>query len=127
MYAYINHVVAVVDDFYHLLHVSVMLWNSDESAEASYTVIYMYYVVAHLKFLQFFQRECNFSSSCAVTTELVFMETVENLMVCEEAYFQGAVGESCVQGLGDRGEVDGGVRFCFKDGFQPIRLLLGVC
>ena len=59
----------------------------------------MYDEVARLHFLQFLHRQCHLSGPCSVRLEVVFMETVEYLVVRKEAQTEVGVGESLVQSV----------------------------
>ena len=58
----------------------------------------MYHIVARLKHIQLLQRKRNFSASGLVTAQVVFMETVEYLMIGKNTAMQRMVDESFVQG-----------------------------
>ena len=51
--AHQEQVVVGVDEFYHLLHASVD-FSADKSAEASYSVVDVYHIVARLDLSQLF-------------------------------------------------------------------------
>ena len=46
-------------------------------------MVYMYHIVSRFKLIKFLQRKRNFSAACLVAAEIVFVETVEYLMVSE--------------------------------------------
>ena len=46
-------------------------------------MVNMYHIVSRFKLIQLLKRKCNFSAACLVASEIVFMETVEYLMVGE--------------------------------------------
>ena len=70
----------------------------------SYAMVNVYHIVAHLKLAYLLQCECHLSAARLVALEVVFMETVEYLVVCKEAHLHVVVGKSLVQGFLDGGE-----------------------
>ncbi len=98
MYRHIYGVAVLILYFYHLL-ITVALRHSYQSAETSYAVVYMHYVVTRFKLAYLFERKSHFSASCPVGAKVVFMEAIEYLMVCEEAYPQVVVGKALMQCL----------------------------
>ena len=104
MDAYVHLVVVGINDTYHLLillRVGRMLGiddrHSDESCKLTDTQIHMYDVVARFHLLQFLHRQRHLTVARRIGAEVILMETVENLMVGEEAQFQGIIGKTLMQ------------------------------
>ena len=95
---------AVVDYLNHLL-VAVALWHAYQTTEFADAMIYMDHEIAYFKLLNLFQRERDFAAAGLVGTQTVFMETVEYLVVGEDAESQVVVDKSLVDGFFYRGEV----------------------
>ena len=132
----IDDVIVLVDNLDHLLHgrgggrggngSGAVDGHADEASEAADAVIHMDDVVAHFKLLQFLQRESHLSRTSTVAAEVVFVEAVEDLMVCEEADLQVVVGEACVQSLVNWDEMQLR-RLLLEDGSQAVGLLPRIC
>ena len=82
-------------------------------------------VVADLDGVQLFQRHGKFAGTRAVALERVLVETVENLVVGEDAHPCLMVDKTLVERAGDGREGDV-VAAVFEDGPQAGNLLLGV-
>ena len=119
-----DDVVAGVYELYHLLRTSGHV-RAHQAAEAAHAVVYMHYVVAHLYLPQLLEGEGEFSAARPLGAQVVFVETVENLMVGEEAGAGQAVGESLVEGAqhGSEGYV---VPALGEYGAQAVALCRGV-
>ena len=91
----------------HLL-IAVTLRHAHQSAKASDAMIYMNHIVAWLKLLDFLQRQCHLAASGLVRTEVILMETVENLVVSKYAELAVGVHKTSVEGLLDglKGDAD---------------------
>ena len=74
----------LIGDLDHLL-VTIALGHPHKSTELADTVIHMYHIVTNLKLLDLLQRECHLTTACLVALEIILMETVENLMIGENA------------------------------------------
>ena len=98
MYRHIHDVATLIDDADGLL-IGVSHRHTHESAELSYSEVHMHYVVAGCHLLQFLHGESHLSCACGVAPQTVLVETVEYLVVGEEAYFQRIVGKALVEGL----------------------------
>ena len=118
----IDDIVVVKGDLDHLLHATIGLRHADETAEAADAVVNVDHVVTHLELLQFLQRECHLARAGAVAAEVVLVEAVEDLMVCEEADLQVIISKSRVQGLVHGDELHIGC-LLLEDGLQAVGLL----
>ena len=98
VYRHEDDVVVLVDELYHLLHLSVHV-GAKQSAEFSHSVVHVHYVVAHLYLVQLFQREGELARAGTVALEAVFVETVENLVVGKDAHALVVIYEAFVQGV----------------------------
>ena len=96
-----------------------------QAAEAPHAVVHVHHIVAHLNLVEFLERQCQFAAASAVAFEVVFVETVENLMVGEYAQLQVVVHEALVDGFQHRGESDV-VAAVVEDGFEAFNLLAAV-
>ena len=100
---YVDAVALLVENLYHLLvslfPSSIGDRHADETAEFSYTVIDMHHKITNLKLLDLLKREGHLSTAGLVALKIVFVETVENLVVGEDADFEVVVGEAVVEGL----------------------------
>ena len=106
MYGHVDHVAPLVDDAYHLL-VTVFRRHTHQSAKLPYAEVYVHHIVARLHLLQFLHGERHLSRPCGIRAQVVFVETVEDLMVGEAAHPSFVVGKSFVEGLVDRCEGNG--------------------
>ena len=82
-----NHIIILIgnlDDFLHRISVR----DTDKSAKTPYAMIDMDYIITYFKLLQFFQRQGNLTASRLIAPQVVFMETVKNLMVREKTDFE---------------------------------------
>ena len=94
----INATATIVENLDHLL-VAIPLGHAHQAAELADTMIDMHHEIANLKLLDFLQREGHLATSGFVTLEVVFMETVENLVVGKDADAEVVVGKAFVKGL----------------------------
>ena len=60
-------------------------------------MVYMNDIVSRFKLIKFLKRKCNFTATCLVAAEIVFMETVEYLMVGEYTHTECMVHKTFVQ------------------------------
>ena len=95
-----------------------------QSAKLTDTMVDMYYIVAHLKLLDFLQRQCDFTRACLVGRQTVLMVAVEYLVVSEYAEAQVVIGKTFVQCLLDGIEKD--TTLFRKDVAQTLQLFLTV-
>ena len=105
MYGDVDGIAALVDDFDHLLEGLSSSCVSDghpyQPAELAHAVIDVHHVVAHLKLLNLLQRQRHLAAAGLVALQVVFVETVEDLVVGEEAEPEVVVDETLVQRLVD--------------------------
>ena len=110
-----------------------MQWQAHESSEDAYAVIDVYYIVADGQLADFLECDGASAASDLVAFQVVFMETVEDLVVGEETYLHVFVDKSFVQGLVNRCECDASlvwpvvVGVAVQDFFQSLVLFLAVC
>ena len=114
----------LVHDLNHLL-VAIALRHAYQSAKLTNAVVYVYYVVAHLKLLNLLERQRHFTRACLVGRQTVLVETVEDLMVSEYAESQIVVSKTFMECLFDGVEED--TAFFGKDIAQTLQLFLAVC
>ena len=113
--------ISYLDDFLHL----VAILHRDQASETPYAIIDMDHIIAYLELLQLLERQRNFASCSFIAAEVVTMEAVENLMVCQDGDIQVVVDEACMQGLVNRSELYACL-LIVEDAFQAVRLLLAV-
>ena len=94
---------------YHLL-VTITLRHSHQATEAADAVVYVNDIVTDLKLLYLLERKSNLAAPGTVGTEVVFMEAVEYLVVCEETHPQAIVNESLMESAVDGCENDARLR-----------------
>ena len=99
----------LVDDAYHFL-IAIAVGNAQQSSKLADTIIHMHQEVPILHFLNLFHGESHLASTSTVALEIVFVETVEYLMVGEEASMKVVIDKSLMQGLVDRNEMNGRLR-----------------
>ena len=119
-----HHILILVYQFDDFLR-SVSVRNTHQSCKPSDTVVDMYHIIARFKHIQFLERQCHISTTCLVTAKVVFMETVEYLMVREHTNPQRMVHKPFMQRTVYR--FKGNVIASFlKNIFQTFRLLHAV-
>ena len=99
----------LVDDAYHLL-IAIAAGNAQQSSKFADAIIHMHQEVTILHFLNLFHGESHLASTSTVALEIVFMETVEYLMVGKEASMKVVIDKSFMQSLVDRNEMNGRLR-----------------
>ena len=106
VYAHVHDVAVLVYDAYDLL-VGVAGRDAHQTSELTYAEVYVYDEVAWLHLLQLLHGECHLAGPCGVAAQAVLVETVEYLVVGEEADAQRVVGESVVKRVvyGGEGEI----------------------
>ena len=91
----------LIGDLDHLLIGLLALRIGDrhthQATELSDAVIYMHHKIADFKLLDLLQRECHLTTAGLVALEVVFMETVEDLVIGEEADAEVIVGKAFVK------------------------------
>ena len=123
MYRDIDGTATVVLYLNHLL-VATTLRHPDQSAKTPYAVVDMDHVVANLKLLYLLQRQRHLAAARLVGAKVVFMETVEYLMVRKDTYASVVVGKTGMEGLFDGIKKHGA--FLGKDVAQAVELLATV-
>ena len=105
MYRYVDYVAALEVDADGFL-IGIADGHTYQSAKLAYTVIDMHNKVARLHFLQLLHRKRHLARTRSVTLEVVLVESVEYLMVGEEAQAQVVIGKSLVQSMVDGCEIE---------------------
>ena len=121
---YVDAVAMLIGDLDHLL-VTVALGHPNQATELADTMIHMHHIVAYLELLDLLQRECHLTTAGLVALEVVFMETVEDLMIGEETDAEIIVSKSFVKSLIDRRK-DNILSHFGKDILQTLVLFLAV-
>ena len=93
----------LIENLDHLL-IAISLWHSHQASELTDAMIDMHHVVANLKLLDFLQRESHLTTTGLIALEVILMETVEYLMIGEDADTKIIVSKAFMKGLFDRGE-----------------------
>ena len=114
----------LIDELDDLLR-AVAVGDADEAGKASDAVVDMDHVVARLELVELLQREGHLAATCLVALEVILMETVEYLVVREEAGAEGMVSETLVERTVDRREGNV-VAPLVEDGTQTVGLLHAV-
>ena len=98
----------LIEDLDHLLKGFLALSIGDghpyQSAKLTHTMIDMDHEVANLELLDLLQREGHLTTAGLVALEVILMETVEYLVVGEEADAQIVIGKTLVKGILDGSE-----------------------
>ena len=105
MYRYVDYVATLEVDADGFL-IGVADGHTHQTAKLAYTVIDMHNEVARLHFLQLLHSECHLARTRSVALEVVLVESVEYLMVGEEAQAQVVIGKSLVQSMVDWCEIE---------------------
>ena len=103
----IDRILVFVGQFNHFLHLASCTWHSDESGEASDAVVDVHHIVSHFELHEFLQCQCHLRVASVVRLQIVFVEAVKDLVVCEAAEVKVLVGESGVECAGHGCEVVG--------------------
>src|SRR5574344_2166892 len=103
MYRDKDHIIILINQFKHLLR-SVAIRNTNQAFDTADTMIGMDYIITGLKLLQFFHSKSHLTRPCLIATKIVFMETVEYLMIGEDTHLQRMIDETGMQSLLDRSE-----------------------
>ena len=97
-----NRIVVLIFDLDHFLHGPVAARDAHESDKLPHSMIDMHHIVARLKLTNLFERERHLGIARVVGTQIVLVETIEDLVVGVEGGSHLRVGEPFVEG-----EVDG--------------------
>ena len=124
MYAYQNKIIVLIEQLYHLLRPTVDI-GAHKAAKTTYTVVYMNDIVAYLYLIELAQRQCEFSAPCPVALKIIFMETVEYLMIGEETVLTLVIHKTLVDCTVNCRKFYI-ISTVFKYGFQAIGLISGV-
>ena len=96
-----NNIIVFIEQFYHFLHFSVDI-GTHQSTKNSHTMINMHQIIAQLKLIQLFERHHYFSLTCFIGFELIFVKTVENLMIGVTQHRQIVIDKTFVQSIFNR-------------------------
>ena len=94
---HVNGIVILIGQFDHFLHLTVRGWHADQSCEAPHAVVHMNDVVTRFKLHKLLQRESHLCIAGMIGLEIVFMESIEYLMVCQATDVQILIGKSLVK------------------------------
>ena len=75
----------------------IAIRQADKSCKPSDTMVGMHNEVAGLELVQLFQSQCHLTSPCLVTFQIIFVETVEYLMIGKETTTQRIIGKPFMQ------------------------------
>ena len=109
----------------HLL-IAVTLRHAHQSAKTSDAMIDVNHIVTWLKLLDFLQRQCHLAATGLVRTKVIFMETVENLVVSKHAELAVGVHKTSMEGLLDGLKTDADRAF-FVVGGSPSNITPHLC
>ena len=120
-----NHVVVLIHQLDEFLLLTIRSRHTHQSRKLPYSVIYVYHIITGFKLHEFLKRQREFSVSCAVTLKVIFVETVEDLMIGKKGNAQRFVNKSFVKRMQNGRK---GKRFphVLKDGAQTLRLFLAI-
>ena len=127
-----NGVVVLILDLNDFLHRAVAAGNAHETDKLPHPVIDVNHVVAGFKLADFLEGERHFCVPGVVGTQIVFVETVEDLVIGVERGTDRRVAEAFVQSEVDGGEkcalglLAGGLHQLAEDVTQPLLLFLAV-
>ncbi len=125
VYGHEDHIVVLIDYLHHLLR-GVACGYAHQTDKASYAMVYVHHIVSRLELAEFLQAESHLAATHTVALEAVLMETVEDLMVCEDADFQVIVAIALMHRMLHRSEDNGGIATVVEDGTQAVGLLRAV-
>src|SRR3712207_3796873 len=92
-----HHVLVLIDELYHLLR-SVSIRNPYQSGKAPDAVVGMHHIIAGSELVQLFQRQRYFPRTSLVALQVVFMKTVEKLMIGKHTHPQRIIREPFMKG-----------------------------
>ena len=119
-----HDVVVLEEELDHLLGMTVDV-GLHKSAELGDAMVDMHDIVAGFDLLQLLETEGELAAAGTVALQVVFVETVEDLMVGEETDFRVVVHESLMDSAVDGRELDL-VAPVFEDGLETLVLIGGV-
>ena len=123
MYRDVDAVAMLIENL-DLLLIAIALRHTNQTSELTDTMVYMNHEVANLKLLYLLERECHLTTTGLVALEVIFMETVEDLVIGKNTDAQVVVSKALVKRF-----INAGERYlCLfgKDIFQTLDLLLTV-
>ena len=119
-----HHIVVLINQLDDLLR-GVSVRQAHQARKLTDAMVDVYHIVPRLELTEFLQRKGYLATTCAVASEAIFMEAVEDLMIGEEAAPQGVVGKALVQGLVHISKGDAVSPF-LEDVLQSLGLLLAI-
>ena len=116
-----DHVVILIDQTHHFLR-SVSVGNTYQSRKTPNAVVSVHHVISGGKLVQLLQAQSHLATAGFIAFQVVFMETVEKLVVGKDAETQRIVGKTLVQGTfnGCEGDIISPV---FKNSADTVGLL----
>ena len=91
-----NHIVILVNQTHHFLR-SISIGNTYQSSETSHTMVCMHYVISGSKLIQFLQAQGYLTATGLVAFQIVFMETVEQLVIGKDTETQSIIRKTFMQ------------------------------
>ena len=115
-----DHIVILIDQTHHFLR-RISVGNTHQSRKTSHAVVGMHHVISGSKLIQLFQAQSHLAAAGFIAFQVVFVKTVEQLVVGKDAETQSIVGKALVQGTlnGGKGDVISPV---FKDSADTVGL-----
>ena len=104
MYRQVDGIPTLIGDLYHFL-ITIALGHTHKTTEFANAMVDMHYIVAYLKLADLLKGKSHFAASRLFGAEVILVETVEYLVVGEEACFQHVINKTLVQGLVNRDKV----------------------
>ena len=98
-----HHIVILINQLDNLLS-GISVGDTNQACKLTYSVVDMHHVIARFKLIQLFERKSHLSTACFVATQIVFMKTVEYLMIGKNAVLQRMIYETLVQSTVYRSE-----------------------
>ena len=95
---HIHLVVALIYDSDNLLE-GFTYWHTDKSGKLTDSVVNMNDKVTRLHLLKFLHSKCHLTGTSRLSTEIVLMETLKNLVIGEETEAEVVIHESLMKSL----------------------------
>ncbi len=116
-----HNIFVLIDNLHHLLR-GVTVGDTYQSGKTPHTVVGMHHIVAGGELVQLLQAQSHLATAGFIAFQVVFMETVEKLVVGKDTETQRIVGKTLVQGTfnGCEGDIISPV---FKNSADTVGLL----
>ena len=92
------HIFILIDQFHDLL-CRISVRNTYQTGKTSHTMIGMYHIITGGELIQLFQRKGDLSRTGFITLQVIFMETVEQLVIGETGFSLRLWSGLCMKGL----------------------------